>query len=67
MTQDLVEASLLFLRRQRLFRKLKDKEGNLPFFCEYIYVKEIEDNWVVFPWEFNKSIKMTNYDSNKLL
>ena len=50
-----------------LYNKLKDKVNTIPSFCEYIFVKEIEDNWVVFPWEFKKNIEMNNYCSNKIL
>ena len=50
-----------------LYNKLKDKAGEIPFFCEYIYLKDIQDDWIVFPWEFEKKQMMTNYSKNKIL
>lgn len=31
--------------------KLKDKESEIDSNCEYISCEEVEDKWIVYPWE----------------
>ena len=50
-----------------LYNKQKVKCGDIPDFCEYFVVREIDNNWVNFPWEINSDISLENYCNNEII
>jgi hypothetical protein len=50
-----------------LYNKQKVKCGDIPDFCEYFVVREIDNNWVNLPWEINSDISLENYCNNEII
>jgi uncharacterized protein len=50
-----------------LYNKQKVKCGDIPDFCEYFVVREIENHWVNFPWELNSDLSLENYCDNETI
>ena len=49
-----------------LYNKKKDKSGEIPLFCEYFIVKDIDNHWINFPWEISSDISLSNYSDNEI-
>jgi hypoxanthine phosphoribosyltransferase len=50
-----------------LYNKLKVKCGDFPDFCQYFFVKKIENHWINFPWEINSDVSLENYSDNEII
>lgn len=49
-----------------LYNKKKDKSGEIPLFCEYFIVKDVDNHWINFPWEMSSDISLSNYSYNEI-
>ena len=49
-----------------LYNKKKDKSGEIPLFCEYFMVKDVDNHWINFPWEMSSDISLSNYSDNDI-
>lgn len=49
-----------------LYNKKKDKSGEIPLFCEYFIVKDVDNHWINFPWEMSSDISLSNYSDNDI-
>lgn len=49
-----------------LYNKKKDKSGDIPLFCEYFVVEDVDNYWINFPWEMSSDISLSNYSDNEV-
>ena len=49
-----------------LYNKKKDKTGEIPLFCEYFVVEDVDNYWINFPWEMSSDISLSNYSDNEI-
>jgi hypoxanthine phosphoribosyltransferase len=49
-----------------LYNKKKDKSGDIPLFCEYFVVEDVDNYWINFPWEMSSDISLSNYSDNDI-
>ena len=49
-----------------VYNKKKDKSGEIPLFCEYFIVKDVDNYWINFPWEMSSDISLSNYSDNEI-